>query len=615
MPSFQRTNMSDDGDRVCPLCAEEMDLTDQHLKPCKCGYEICVWCWHHIMEMAEKDETEGRCPACRTPYDKQRIIGMTANCERLVAEICAEKRQKLQKTKLKVSAETRKQLSTVRVIQRNLVYIMGLPANLCDESLLERKEYFGQYGKVLKVSISHSASAANQQSSNTFSVYITYAREEEAVRCIQAVHNYMLDGKSLRACFGTNKYCHAWLRNMNCTNPDCLYLHDISAQDDSFTKDEIISAYTRSRVSQTSHRNLQRRGGSVLPPAADDLASKGTATNKSPVSKVAVVHTGESNIISNILSLDFDPWEDSLSVSDSFSKLLCENEGNNGSLILSKRFNTENNNQSRFSFARQEVQENVIGSSIENITSLQSSSASKVSCVDNFHNGFIENGFLDKSMIKSNVNISDRPAALGVSRAKLSAPPGFSVPIRPPPGFSVHDRYDQNINTNSGNSGDLEFLDPAILAVGKGCMLNGSSDASFSFSSAFPAPFSSEECDPRLKLLMHQSVSSHQNVRFPDFIRESFLPVNNSHDMSRLLAQSQGTFSPLTQLSIQQPRSSPVSSAHWDGWNNMQSSTAVGMPKYLRNDRFGLNSYFPGSHEHKFHLPSSTDIYSRAFGI
>lgn len=34
------------------------------------------------MEMAEKDETEGRCPACRTPYDKEKIVG-TAKSERL----------------------------------------------------------------------------------------------------------------------------------------------------------------------------------------------------------------------------------------------------------------------------------------------------------------------------------------------------------------------------------------------------------------------------------------------------------------------------------------------------------------------------------------------------
>ena len=32
--------------------------------------------------MAEKDKTEGRCPACRTSYDKEKIVGMTASCER-----------------------------------------------------------------------------------------------------------------------------------------------------------------------------------------------------------------------------------------------------------------------------------------------------------------------------------------------------------------------------------------------------------------------------------------------------------------------------------------------------------------------------------------------------
>uniref|UniRef100_A0A1D1XGE8 CCR4-NOT transcription complex subunit 4 n=1 Tax=Anthurium amnicola TaxID=1678845 RepID=A0A1D1XGE8_9ARAE len=282
--------MSDDGERTCPLCAEEMDLTDQQLKPCKCGYEICVWCWHHIIDMAEKDDTEGRCPACRTPYDKERIVGTAANCERMLSEVNAEKKQKSQKTKPKTSVEARKHLNSVRVIQRNLVYIIGLPSNLADETLLERREYFGQYGRVLKVSISRPAGGAQQTSnSNTFSVYITYAKEEEAVRCIQAVHNFVLDGKPLRACFGTTKYCRAWLRNMACNNPDCLYLHDIGSQEDSFTKDEIISAYTRSRVPPITLSNMHRRTGGVLPPPADDFSN----TIPAPACNIAI--KGASN--------------------------------------------------------------------------------------------------------------------------------------------------------------------------------------------------------------------------------------------------------------------------------------------------------------------------------
>ncbi|MFS7979299.1 putative Zinc finger, RING/FYVE/PHD-type, CCR4-NOT transcription complex subunit 4 [Helianthus anomalus] len=68
---------------------------------------ICVWCWHHIMDMAEKYDTEGRCPACRTPYNKEKIVGTASKCERLVAEMIVEKKQKSQMGKTK-SSEGRK---------------------------------------------------------------------------------------------------------------------------------------------------------------------------------------------------------------------------------------------------------------------------------------------------------------------------------------------------------------------------------------------------------------------------------------------------------------------------------------------------------------------------
>ncbi|KAK8451516.1 hypothetical protein SEVIR_6G225500v4 [Setaria viridis] len=273
-----------------------MDITDQQLKPCKCGYDICVWCWHHIIDMAEKEETEGRCPACRTRYDKDRIVKMTATCERTVAEKNAEKKHKTQKVKPKVAlaaaastttstVEAKKHLIGVRVIQKNLVYITGLPAHLCNEIVLERREYFGQYGKVLKVSVSRPTGPPSQQASanNNISVYITYAKEEEAIRCIQTVHNFVLEGKVLRACFGTTKYCHAWLRNMTCGNPDCLYLHEVGGQEDSFTKDEIISAYTRTRVPQMASSVSQRRAGTVLPPPADDFSYSAVVSAKHTV--------------------------------------------------------------------------------------------------------------------------------------------------------------------------------------------------------------------------------------------------------------------------------------------------------------------------------------------
>ncbi|EYU36226.1 hypothetical protein ABFS82_14G247400 [Erythranthe guttata] len=291
--------MSDGGEKTCPLCAEEMDLTDQQLKPCKCGYEICVWCWHHIMDMAEKDETEGRCPACRTPYNKEKIVGTASSCERLVSEMNVEKKIKSQKGKSKIS-EGRKQLASVRVIQRNLVYVVGLPLSLADEDILQYKEYFGQYGKVLKVSISRTAAGTIQQFANsTCSVYITYSKEEEAVRCIQSVHGFVLDARPLRACFGTTKYCHAWLRSAPCTNVDCLYLHEIGSHEDSFTKDEIVSAYTRVQQITGPSNGTQRRSGNVLPPPVDEYINNTPASSGKLISKPAV-NTNNSTISARV---------------------------------------------------------------------------------------------------------------------------------------------------------------------------------------------------------------------------------------------------------------------------------------------------------------------------
>ncbi|XP_039144569.1 uncharacterized protein LOC120281945 [Dioscorea cayenensis subsp. rotundata] len=1088
------TTMSDDGERTCPLCAEEMDLTDQQLKPCKCGYEICVWCWHHIIDMAEKDDSEGRCPACRTPYDKERIVGMAATCERVVAEVNAEKRQKPQKSKPKTSAEARKHLSGVRVIQRNLVYIIGLPSNLSDENLLERKEYFGQYGKVLKVSIARPTSAAQQASnSNTFSVYITYAREDEAIRCIQAVHNFALEGKPLRACFGTTKYCHTWLRNMTCSNPDCLYLHDIGSQEDSFTKDEIISAYTRSRVPQIASSNLQRRSGSVLPPPADDFYIDGTVSSKhmvkgapansssqvkvslpgnisvakptvlpaaaswgtrvsncrQPAASVACsqspakqkadinnapalissvvantrqnsawhddvvsaskasegrngassvcrsrpleqlnpsidgdsmkslsdlssealdvnsvsvasawdddettiykapeekhmklhvgrsgplecldstvvrdygqhgsdlslepvldadysaettmnsssdslppaskdvdrgvtaprsrkflhnasegligqsssstsgsiaavggtansgngqdaslmlpsinidnqsnrilhqnsvvaplsvgipvstslrlqqcqkelvvkndsltllddaslmvdvnstresvcsspeykqfapctikqsegvalssddqnheysdissqspwsylhqttcrssinswnnepeslnpigngltksvplesdggflerekesilpnghihngvirsnhrmesdisslkdkvncleissssnaidetsnVDTGESSIISDILALDFDPWGD-CSASDSLVSMLRETDKQEGSFKLSNSWKIQNNNESRFSFARHE---NQLSSSEHSFAdhSQKLSSSSCYSYGESFQDGLLLNGLAaPTSFASSNSTISADKVA-GGSRAKISAPPGFSVRSKaPPPGFSSHDRFDlvhdmqyseNYLNSISlsnqyqphfiENTSDVEFYDPAILAVGKGRVPLGVNNSGVGLPLAYPVQTSTSETDPRLQLLLQQPITAQHDLRIPDHFSDRFFLSNDSYMPSRILAHNVSSVSPLAPMSFQQPRNPHVQN-QWNGWTDAQAGNGVSIADILRNESFGLHNYFPGNDEHKFHVPSAADLYNRSFGM
>ena len=52
-----------------------------------------------------------------------------------------------------------------------------------------------------------------------------------------------MEGRVLRACFGTTKYCNAFLRHQTCGNPECMYLHDIGEAKDSFTKEEMLARY------------------------------------------------------------------------------------------------------------------------------------------------------------------------------------------------------------------------------------------------------------------------------------------------------------------------------------------------------------------------------------
>ena len=130
----------------------------------------------------------------------------------------------------------RRHLHNYRVVQRNLVYVIGVPSYLASEELLRKAEYFGQYGKIGKVVIhKNHASAAH----TSVSAYVTFVYKEDAKASIQSLDGHYIDGHVLRASFGTTKYCNNFIRGIACNNPDCVYLHDLGDDDDRFTKEEI----------------------------------------------------------------------------------------------------------------------------------------------------------------------------------------------------------------------------------------------------------------------------------------------------------------------------------------------------------------------------------------
>ncbi|VDP77354.1 unnamed protein product [Echinostoma caproni] len=106
-----------------------MEADDLAFYPCDCRYQVCRFCWAKII-----NEGNGLCPGCR------KVNGINS------------RKDHLKKTKL--NSEMLKLLPELRVVQPNLIFVVGLPAWICkDKEALKGPEYFGRYGKVFKVEI------------------------------------------------------------------------------------------------------------------------------------------------------------------------------------------------------------------------------------------------------------------------------------------------------------------------------------------------------------------------------------------------------------------------------------------------------------------------------
>ncbi|KAJ2360632.1 transcriptional repressor general negative regulator of transcription subunit 4, partial [Coemansia sp. RSA 2610] len=255
---------SETEDWECPLCMEELDIDDRGFFPCECGYQICRFCHNRLSE-----DYGGRCPACRRLYSEQTPRWNPISPAQ-VAKIKNEKKAK-ERERREIESNSRRHLANVRVVQKNLVYVIGLPSSLATEDTLRSHDYFGQFGRINKIVVNR---RQNGSSSNhpTVGVYVTYASRDDATRAINAVDGSMLESRVLRATFGTTKYCSYYLRNIPCQNPGCMYLHEPGEEADSFTKEDL--AANRANLRESRH-------GSFGEDDDDDDVS-GRADSRSP---------------------------------------------------------------------------------------------------------------------------------------------------------------------------------------------------------------------------------------------------------------------------------------------------------------------------------------------
>ena len=127
----------------------------------------------------------------------------------------------------------------------------GFPKSIAKTDKLMSYEYFGQYGKIIQATATYKANPETNKKS--YSAYITYSNEKEAAFAILCVDSLLIEGKIIRAFFGTTKYCKYFLNNIKCPILDkCLFLHELATD-----KDIIIDSSTV--FSYEDHINLAKK--------------------------------------------------------------------------------------------------------------------------------------------------------------------------------------------------------------------------------------------------------------------------------------------------------------------------------------------------------------------
>lgn len=273
---------------------EALDWDDLSFFPCSCGYQICRFCWHRL-----RTDENGLCPACRQAFPD---IPVSFNPEISAEELKKQKKRNKERRSNKDQVFKPQDLATLRVVQKNLVFVIGLSSRLTQEDL---KKEFAHFGKIIK--FVHNKSTA----------YITYSKPDEAIRAIRTLNasaaqesvvqqlqfqsqlnngtsttttttatlatpitatppttsnsvpinlliatnntatnnsvsssnnaNAFINAMSvpippnrLKASLGTTKYCNHFLRSQQCPKVgECMYLHEIAEAEASFTKEQM----------------------------------------------------------------------------------------------------------------------------------------------------------------------------------------------------------------------------------------------------------------------------------------------------------------------------------------------------------------------------------------
>ncbi|CDW78808.1 ccr4-not transcription complex subunit 4 isoform 3 [Stylonychia lemnae] len=264
---------------ICKVC--EQDLYDDELDfyPCNCKFQICYECYN--IQLERKDQ---KCPNCLKYYELHRVneyikksssrqvknISSTQetysssnmssysmkhgsqNNQSAVKQLQQYSNKSPSQNNKRTSSDNNRQqhqqqtvsnpiskLSSIRILQKHILYVIGISPSIAKEETLRRYEYFGQYGRIQQITINRENAYNSENQGICFSAYITYSQPQEASIAILAVDQFVYDSRHIRASFGRTKYCKFFLKDTQCPKKECPYQHTICDQNEALTQDDM----------------------------------------------------------------------------------------------------------------------------------------------------------------------------------------------------------------------------------------------------------------------------------------------------------------------------------------------------------------------------------------
>ncbi|XVE61760.1 hypothetical protein DITRI_Ditri06bG0065700 [Diplodiscus trichospermus] len=462
---------------------------------------------------------------------------MASNCERLVAEINERKQKSQKKAKPK---------------------------------LRQQREYFGQYGKVLKVSISKTGSGVIQHSSNN-------------ICCI--------------ACFGTTKYCHAWLRNVNVGNQ---------------SRESCVDDSTRNSTVLPAAASWPMRVYASLSPVPN-ISGSGTFSNIKPD---AYTENRQIDILSDMTS----------------ALVTCGNHLPETPALKGMDFVAPTNIKSSINFrAKLSHTSSSDDGNINTDVDVQdlSSICTLVHTKNEESVPAVPNSSAPTHMPRSgNVKFTNN-VANGEKYTTLENPSSFN--------FSKE--FDNLLNSHTfvcsklsashllqtsesqiksiGCSEYGEFFDPAILKFEKRVMVTGFNKPDFGMMTSVPHQ-SGFDHDARLELLVQQSLCAHQSLPSQDNSRNRISQPDDSYSWSpMLLEQSPPVYNPSSfpQSRTQQLRSAHMLNGHGCSWKEDMGFNNLRLQDLLKNEEVIFNKLTPSYEDLKCQVSGSSNLYNRGFAM